>query len=236
MNVLDLLATCQQAYVSPSFTAGPDGRDAALVTRLATGETILSFRGTETTPSFCSVLDWVNDLHADLVAADGFQGRVHAGFLASLNDLWEGVVAALEAPADKGLPWAKNLYITGHSKGGALAILAGVRLAALKPRVVTFAAPKVGNRRFSALYPLCIQVAAYEGADDIVPLLPPFGYSTTGTVIEQDGMSPHLRHLRIDELIVEGCWGSIVAAHHLSAYRAWISRLPPHDTELRPAA
>jgi hypothetical protein len=68
-----------------------------------------------------------------------------------------------------------QLWITGHSKGGAIAALAAVRLQAegVTPRIVTFGAPKVGDEDFAAAYDARFTHTRYEYADDIVPHLPP---------------------------------------------------------------
>jgi hypothetical protein len=70
---------------------------------------VLAFRGTE------EALDWIANL--DLLKPKG----VHEGVNRQLDDVWSDVTAAL-----------KNLrgplFLTGHSLGAALAILAGARL------------------------------------------------------------------------------------------------------------
>lgn len=225
MNVTALITACQQVYQKAQIVAGPDGRDGASVYRLPSGETILAFRGTITSPPLASALDWENDLRAELVTADGFPGRVHKGFLASLNNLWHEVFAELSSGDN---PFQMRLFITGHSKGGALAQLAGVRLAALKPSALTFAAPRAGNRLFAAGYPSAVPLFRCEGAKDLVPLLPPEwdGYVSAGAAIYQDAGHAYLRPVAIGELIVEGKWNEVAAAHHLSTYAEWTKDVP----------
>ena len=72
------------------------------------------------------------------------------------------------------------MLLTGHSKGGALAQLAALRLVAaehaLKPSAVhTFAAPRAGNRTFANALEGVLAGSAwrFEFQDDIVPHLPP---------------------------------------------------------------
>ncbi len=237
MTPLDLLGHCEAAYASCAIVAGPDGRDGANVTRLPSGDVVLTFRGTLTQREPATILDWINDMHADLVVADGLPGRVHAGFLASLNDLWPGVFAALESPSlpDTGgqkspLPWKKSLIVTGHSKGGALAILAAARLLALQPFVMTFAAPMTGDLDFAAHYPDAIDVLRYEAAGDIVPHLPPFGYRAVGNVVREKDLPPSLRRLAADRLVAAWDWRKIAAAHHIAHYRALLEQQPSPRT------
>lgn len=163
-DALTLLAACEAVYDSPQIIAGPDGRDAASydpVTRT------LAFRGTLTT-GLAAESDWINDFHADLVSHPSFPGRVHDGFLSSFLNL---------LPAIKGFSPAR---ITGHSKGGAIAFLAGWYFRAYSPVVVTFAAAKIGNDGFARNYNVpCFR---YENPSDIVPRLP-FWYSNPGCQI-----------------------------------------------------
>lgn len=220
MTILDLLTACEQTYVLASIVAGPDGRDAATITRTPTGETILAFRGTTTHPDVATLLDWMNDCRAGFTTSVcGVPGKIHAGFAASFADLYAKLLPLLPHYKDP-------LFITGHSKGGALALLAGAALPHLDMQVVTFAAPLVGNRKFAALYPLRVPVKRFEARNDIVPLLPPFGYHSPGTPIEEEQESWFLRRLHIGELMAEEQWDQIVEAHHLRNYRRWIERLP----------
>jgi len=70
------------------------------------------------------------------------EGRAHGGFVKLLNSVWERVLAALyDAKVD-----GKTLWLTGHSLGGSLAILAAQRLVheGFEPYlVVTFGSPRV---------------------------------------------------------------------------------------------
>lgn len=241
VTTLDLLNICDNAYVKAPIVAGPGGRDGADVLVLPTGEIVLVFRGTLVESDVRSVLDWLNDLGTLLVHESGLPGRVHHGFLRSLNDLWPGILEVLEQKgfsleASRGTPpWndpdRKTFYITGHSKGGALAILAGCRLQALFPRVVTFAAPMVGDVRFAANYPSDVPVTRYEGVDDLVPWLPPLGYRSIGSTILQadlpwDQRHHHAQHLvadLFDPLTQKAMWKRIRLAHSLeTGYKPWV--------------
>jgi triacylglycerol lipase len=76
--------------------------------------------------------------------------------------------SALESSRQTGV--GPNLYITGHSLGGALATLCALSMKDRKPSVVTFSSPRVGDIQFSAnfnkLIPDCVRVFNTE---DIVP-------------------------------------------------------------------
>ena len=85
---------------------------------------ILTFRGTQPT-------QW-EDIKADLdikkvysSTIDGrVEGKVHRGFKYALNDVWNDVIEHMEkCEANK-----KQIFITGHSLGAALATLVAGRL------------------------------------------------------------------------------------------------------------
>ncbi len=99
---------------------------------------------------------------------------IHGGFASSLEDLWSRVEPKIRARATAGTP----IFVTGHSKGGALATLAAIRLyddSRLPPAAVyTHAAPRAGNGAFAAHYGQAIREHwRVENRDDIVPHLPP---------------------------------------------------------------
>src|SRR5438270_130185 len=71
------------------FAAGDKQIDAALVGETA-GEIVVGFRGTlppDSPDHLQMIRDWANDCDALLVEHGGFTGRVHQGFLGTLEDL-----------------------------------------------------------------------------------------------------------------------------------------------------
>ena len=85
---------------------------------------ILAFRGTQ--PN-----EW-EDIKADLDVKKVFsssidgqvEGKVHRGFKYALNDVWKNIIEHMEiCEANK-----KQIFITGHSLGAALATLVAGRL------------------------------------------------------------------------------------------------------------
>jgi hypothetical protein len=161
--------------------AGFEGMDACLVGSGVDG-VVVAFRGTlppHSPNQQETVSDWLNDLEAMLVPASWpVDGLVHAGFRGSLDRLWPGLSAAVQAQRAK-TP-GRTVYVTGHSKGGALAHLGAHRLAVelgLAPREIaacTFAAPHPGNASFAQAYAAAVgSITRYEYADDVVPSLPP---------------------------------------------------------------
>jgi hypothetical protein len=164
-----------------AFLAGNDNINACLVGRMAEG-VVVAFRGTLppggpfTLPK---LLDWINDFNVAPEPEDALPGRVHGGFLRSLDSLWGSVSVEVARQLQRS-PADALVMVTGHSKGGGIAPLAVRRLVssgivdAAKIKVVTFAAPKSGDSAFAADYNARIRDhTRFEFADDIVPHLPP---------------------------------------------------------------
>lgn len=121
---------------------------------------VLVFRGTEATK--------LEDIKADLKAVTTRQAnhKVHTGFLCAFNDVRDKVVSDVEKLGDYAL------YVTGHSLGGALALIATRELAVDNlAACYTFGSPRVGNAEFGS--PIKTPVYRVVNTADIVPRLPP---------------------------------------------------------------
>ena len=124
---------------------------------------ILSFRGSDPV----TLQTWLTDMVVRLVERPEYDGRVHLGFSSVLRHTWPKVERIVEEAADK------PLFLTGHSMGGALAVLSACRLAKLGRQpvaVYTFGSPRIGDRAFCAGYSL----PTYRLVNrlDLVPELP----------------------------------------------------------------
>ncbi len=114
-------------------------------------------------------------------------GRVHRGFGRLLKRIWPAIAADLQAVG-------QPLYFTGHSLGGALAILA----ASLHPAraVYSFGAPRIGNRAFARTL-ADARVFNITNPHDIVTHLPPAGpgfrFCHVGTTIKNREWFPPSR-------------------------------------------
>lgn len=164
--------------------AGDYRQDAGFVAAVPEG-VVVSFRGT-TPPDDPdpqqALIDWAANLYAELKAPletpPGFPGKIHEGFHRGFMRLWAKLQPEIKATvAANPAPFPQTLYVTGHSKGGAFAVLAAWRLRKDYPNhqivVRTFAAPRVGDKVFAAAYDAAIpDHVRYEYDDDIVPHLP----------------------------------------------------------------
>jgi len=100
---------------------------------------VLCFRGTEP--------DELSDVLADLNAIPRgamTHGWVHSGFRGELDKLWDDV-AGLVNKHEK-----KEVFVTGHSLGAAMATLATSRIEEFRKvvQLTTFGSPRVGTRKF----------------------------------------------------------------------------------------
>jgi hypothetical protein len=161
-----------------AFAAGDNDIDACLVGTTDQG-VVLAFRGT-VPPNIRnqeSMLDWISDLTDNPIAAPGILGKVHEGFWQGLSSLWEPMVKEIKQQMNAGGK-ALPLYITGHSKGGAMSSLAALRLKVeedINPAAVyTYAAAHPGDTTFASQYQLEIpNHIRYEYGNDIVPHIVP---------------------------------------------------------------
>jgi len=139
------------------------------------------FRGTD------SIKDWLFDILFNKVKLpDG--SRVHKGFYKQLKTeitkLDSCVLELLNKHSDY------EIIITGHSLGAALATIYGYLLSNKIDKnisVISFASPKVGNKKFSKFFSNKSNLKHYRftNDNDIVPMLPPLSnYHHNGILIK----------------------------------------------------
>lgn len=136
-----------------------------------------AFRGTE--PSK------INDVLADLnmiKAAAVAGGKVHGGFQKEVNDLWMDVLSELEH--NDQLKVRKDVYMTGHSLGAAMATIASTRYTPTE--LFTFGSPRVGGPKF--IKNIKCPHYRFMNNNDIVCRIPPawLGFRHHGQMIYFD--------------------------------------------------
>lgn len=145
--------------------------------------TMVAFRGTQCDPRLFG--DFVADLKTDLnirfVELER-GGKVHSGFNAALDEVWPALAGLLGDPAVAGRP----LWFTGHSLGGALAILAADRMETAQG-IYTFGCPRVGDQAF--VHRLDLPIYRFINNNDMVTHLPPMPYRDAGQMryIDSEG-------------------------------------------------
>lgn len=154
-----------------------------------TSNIVVAFRGTESPATLEGLKDWLltdamnllilpeGRLGTDFAAA-GVGARFHQGFVDAIAGIWEPLCAAVEAEIAKA---DRPLWLTGHSLGGALAVLAAwlfTRKFINVHQVYTFGGPMVGNSDAMKGFEreLGDRTFRYVDADDLVPRLPAFSF------------------------------------------------------------
>ena len=173
----------------------------------------VSFRGTR------DLADWLRDLDAepeDYTPITGF-GQVHAGFQATYQLVRNSVAANLAAACTD----CDQILLTGHSLGGALAVLAAPDIFrnmppnTLEPRIDTFAGPRVGLSdfvtSFNTAIESCFRIVNFL---DIVPHVPLAPYTHVGAEIAVDSGGP-----------IDLAWRHNLTAYH-DGLTSWITSHP----------
>jgi hypothetical protein len=152
-------------FVPNDALTGLPPHSACVVVAEGHGATFVTFAGSD--PG--KPQDWITDFEA-MPAPDS----LHSGFKDAVETVWPAIQTAL---AKRTAP-AQPLFFTGHSLGGALAILAASR-APLEPNVqqvvvYTFGSPRNGGEKFFDDYtpPLGNSTFRFVHGSDIVPTVP----------------------------------------------------------------
>lgn len=136
---------------------------------------IVAFRGTEP----INADDWLSDVNYHQRAVDKVPGLLHGGFAKAMGE--EDVVEPmLDAVAELIAGRERTrLFVTGHSLGGALAVLAAALLHFRKGQriagVYTYGQPRLGDSAFSTAYDQALRPVTFRYVNDldIVPHVPP---------------------------------------------------------------
>lgn len=146
---------------------------------------VLAFRGSESLATLDGFRDWLltnarnflilpeGQLGTDFAAA-GVGARFHSGFMTALADVWAQMFVVVEREFARR---ERPVWVTGHSLGGAIALLCGWRLQQQfipVHQICTFGAPMIGNDATAAAFAREFpdKVFRYVDAGDIVPRLP----------------------------------------------------------------
>jgi len=139
--------------------------------------TIVAFRGSQ------SLGDWLGNMDCLGQAQSAF-GAVHPGFHAAFAVIEERLLASIR---DHDPENRKELWLTGHSLGGALAHLAAAAMAGSRQitGIYTFGQPRTGYPEFKAKFEEVYGDRAFRfvNGDDLVPRVPPGEYVHAGRLI-----------------------------------------------------
>jgi triacylglycerol lipase len=177
---------------------------------------VLAFRGT------ANPKDWMTNLNAAPARFSWFfegareVGEVHSGFTLAVRHSWDAIIDAvnqvmrpLPAPPELGgssTSAQPTLWLTGHSLGGALAVLCGAAFSMtnkirLVNGVYTFGQPRVGLFNFCNNYNQLLRNSTFRfvNREDLVPRVPFRGwdYADVGNMIHFDSTgTPALESLQ----------------------------------------
>ncbi|MBD0424720.1 lipase family protein [Streptomyces sp. TRM S81-3] len=142
---------------------------------------ITAFRGTE--PN--QILDWLSDATTPPWPGPAETGFIHYGFGEALDSIFPSVRDALTQLRRNG----QTVWFTGHSLGGALAMLAGCRMYLEEPRlqadgIYTFGQPRTCDPDLADACNTHLKnrVHRFVNNNDIVPQLPPPPYTHVETL------------------------------------------------------
>ena len=125
---------------------------------------LLVFRGTN------NLGQWVRN--ARVLPAGHAWGLVHRGFLEGIEQVEQDLRAF-----DQAARQAQHVWVTGHSLGGALGLLAAARLRqqGISAHIYTYGQPRVGLDNFADRFEdeLPERLCRFINQSDIVPRLPP---------------------------------------------------------------
>jgi len=166
---------------------------------------VLAFRGT------ANLKDWMTNLNAAPARFSWFfegareVGEVHSGFTLAVRHSWETIAGAVnkvtprppETPNLEGLSTSAQptFWLTGHSLGGALAVLCGAAFSMtntirLVNGIYTFGQPRVGLFNFCNNYNQLLRSSTFRfvNKEDLVPRVPFRGwdYADVGNMIHFD--------------------------------------------------
>ena len=207
---------CRDAYTAPPDIADADLVACATVTHSLDGHVYVAFRGTD--PD--NIHDDIADLEFIPRIVHGV-GRVHRGFW----DAGRGITSQVAARVG-GLTY----HLTGHSLGGAIALVVAAKLAeaGMPPATLTtFGAPRVGMveaaRVMKRLLARQTITTMYRHANDPVPHLPP------QVAVLEDWQHPvPLTQLgdaedRIDWLDIRKTLADTIGDHAIAAYETAVT-------------
>jgi hypothetical protein len=165
-DILESWTLTMREFISNDPGTGLPPHSACVVVAEGSKAMFVTFAGSD--PG--KAIDWVTDFQA-LPTPSG----LHSGFDAAVGTVWSKIQSAIE----NRLAPDKPVFFTGHSLGGALAILAAARTAHLTnpPEIVvyTFGSPRNGGAELFTEYtpPLGNKTFRLIHGTDVVPTVPP---------------------------------------------------------------
>jgi triacylglycerol lipase len=156
----------RRAFGSNAPATGLPPKSACFVVAGGRDATVVTFSGTDP----LKIQDWITDF-----TVQAKLDVLHQGFSDAVETVWPTIKSAIEGRPDS----EKNLFFTGHSLGGALALIAAeraMRESGIRANAVyTFGGPRTGGQTFFDQYTPGLGDRTFRlvHGDDIVPTVPP---------------------------------------------------------------
>jgi Lipase (class 3) len=170
----------KRAFKSNDPITGLPPKSACVVVAGGLGATIVAFAGSDP----LKFEDWITDFTPQLSTSD-----LHTGFEEAVGSIWDDIKNAIgNRPANE-----RALFFTGHSLGGALALVAAARAVrdleqSQATAVYTFGGPRVGGTEFFADYTQKLGDGTHRvvHGGDLVATVPPSiaGFRHVGDCIQ----------------------------------------------------
>lgn len=180
-NLIELcarLSVCAYSGEEPGYDAAhldvihlPD-TDTMLRVYLQGNRLIFAFRGT------VSKLNWKTNLTARKAKLGDTGHEFHAGYLRVTERLFDRVFGHI----CDGMSPMRELVFTGHSMGGALAVIMAAMFADSKDTLITFGQPRVASAATLKATLNCKYIRVVNGSDGVTQV-PKLGYGHTGTLL-----------------------------------------------------
>ncbi|MFK8113482.1 MAG: hypothetical protein AB8B91_14855 [Rubripirellula sp.] len=220
---------------------------------------VIAFRGSQSPTSLDGVKDWLltnarnflvlpeGRLGTDFAAA-GVGARFHRGFMEALSEIWASLYDRVDEAYSRS---ERPVWVTGHSLGGALALLCAWRMhQQFVPmhQVCTFGAPMIGNLAAAEAYKREFpgRVFRYVDAGDLVPRLPMmsllsnnYGHCETEIVVGESTITTAAKLITtvavdtvdgaIDSRVADLIWGELKMGMPSHLMGNYLSRLVETD-------
>jgi hypothetical protein len=159
----------EKSYHALGFSKVMPVVQGSMIGYVVSGEdvTVVVFRGTD----FAEVSDWLANL--DRSAVETPHGQAHKGFYNAYQSMKSQVTAILKERD------TTHLWVTGHSLGGAIALVCAYDLVDIEKRqldgIITFGQPMVARQQFATYLDSLLlgRYARFVNREDIVPKVPP---------------------------------------------------------------